>query len=107
VEIVLADSGIPELHIYKLETRELVDVYQLHDITDVVMVGSKTHAHAFEIKSGDTSVLVMSGTTELSSREWIWTFKKLFWPQTIPTPSNNGMYRQSVFCISVSDTVTL
>lgn len=84
VKLVEADGGITELHMYKENSQDLVDIYQLVDITDITMVASKTHAHAFEIVSRGSSMLVVSGLTELESREWIWALRKIFWPHVIP-----------------------
>ncbi|XP_045193070.2 uncharacterized protein LOC123549221 [Mercenaria mercenaria] len=83
VDLVEGENGIMELNIYKENSQNLVDTYQLKNISDITMVTSKTHLHAFEIFSAGKSVLVMSGDTELESRDWIWTLRKIFWPDAL------------------------
>lgn len=83
VELVEGENGIFELIIYKKNAPTVIDTYQLINISDVTMVTSKTHLHAFEIISAGKSMLVLSGTTELESRDWIWTLRKTFWPHAI------------------------
>lgn len=83
VELVEGENCVYELAVYKKDSQDLVDTYQLRNISDVTMVTSKTHLHAFEILSAGKSILVLSGQTELESRDWIWTLRKLFWPHAL------------------------
>ncbi|XP_060595019.1 uncharacterized protein LOC132749313 [Ruditapes philippinarum] len=80
---LVRDGEIIELSIYKQNSDDLVRTYQLTNISDITMVTSKTHLHAFEIISAGESLIVMSGSTELESRDWIWTLRKLFWPDAL------------------------
>jgi hypothetical protein len=62
------------------------------------MVTSKTHLHAFEIISAGESLIVMSGSTELESRDWIWTLRKLFWPDALEHIDTHGKISYLYFC---------
>lgn len=92
VDLVEGENGTVELNIYKENTTSLVDSYQLQNITDITMVTSKTHLHAFEILSAGKSVIVLSGATELESRDWIWTLRKIFWPHVLEQVDSQGKY---------------
>ena len=83
---MVTDDGPPELRIYNQKDNSLRDIYPLEDINDVTLCGSKTHAHAFEVISGNKPLIIMSGSTELESRDWIWTLRKLFWPDVFVEP---------------------
>lgn len=91
VELILTEEGAAELHIFNEDSHTLAEIYQLYDVTDITMVASKTHAHAFEINSGSRAIIVLSGSSDLESREWIWTLRKIFWPHVIPQVVNNGI----------------
>ncbi|WAR13023.1 hypothetical protein MAR_027203 [Mya arenaria] len=96
-----------ELRIYKEKSHDLVDTYLLNDITDVTMVASKTHAHAFELLSRGTSVLVLSGETELESRDWIWNFRRVFWPHAIPQTDDTEKLSLQLFPTGDSSRINL
>lgn len=93
MDLVEGENGIVELNIYKENTTTLVDCYQLHNITDITMVTSKTHLHAFEILASGKAIIVLSGATELESRDWIWTLRKIFWPHVLEQVNSHGKYR--------------
>lgn len=83
VDLVEEENGVVELNVYKKNDPNLVDSFRLQNVTDITMVTSKTHLHAFEILCERKSVVVLSGATELESRDWIWTLRKIFWPQAL------------------------
>lgn len=81
VKLMEVENGKVELQIFKKDFVYQVDAYQLTNITDITMIASKTHLHAFEIVANGKPVVVLSGATELDSRDWIWFLRKLFWSQ--------------------------
>ena len=82
------DNGMIEIHVY--DGSDLKDVYDLENVTDITMVTSKTHVHAFEIQAGGKSVIILSGSSEIESRDWIWTLRKIFWPQALAEVEREG-----------------
>ena len=51
----------------------------LENVRAVQPAKSKKRAHAFEIVENE-AVLLMAGETELESQTWVWTIRKIFWP---------------------------
>ena len=91
MELVENQDKTYELLIYEQDDDNDIDhVYKLEDITDISMVSSKTHVHAFEIVSRGKSLVVLSGSTELITRDWIWILRKTFWPQSMAVVEQDG-----------------
>ncbi|KAH3774070.1 uncharacterized protein LOC127845267 [Dreissena polymorpha] len=82
VELVL-QNGVHYLSIYEKNTTKSTkfEDFELKDITEVTMVPSKTHAHAFHIVSGGAPIIVLSGETSMVSRKWIWAIRKALFPR--------------------------
>lgn len=80
---LVSDDGGGSVMILVFRDDVVENTYNLDDVSDVTMIASKTHAHAFEIVSKAKSLVILSGNTELQSRDWIWCLRKLFWPQAM------------------------